>query len=53
MNLSARVVDVDCEKGILTFADGAKIQKDVIIGADGVHVRGPLKFSLLQKYLKS
>ncbi|KAJ5028981.1 hypothetical protein J3E73DRAFT_388494 [Bipolaris maydis] len=34
---SATVTYADCENGILTFADGTAIRKDVIIGADGVH----------------
>lgn len=38
LNLSAQVVDVNCEAGTLTLADGSIVQKDVIIGADGVHV---------------
>jgi len=38
LNLSARVVDVNCEAGTLTLADGSMVRKDIIIGADGVHV---------------
>ncbi|KIM94740.1 hypothetical protein OIDMADRAFT_45659 [Oidiodendron maius Zn] len=37
LNLSTPVVDVNCEAGTLTLADGSTVRKDVIIGADGVH----------------
>ena len=39
VRLSAEVVDVDCETGTLKLADGSVHQKDLIVGADGVHVR--------------
>lgn len=39
LHLSAEVVDVDAEGGVLTFADGRRITKDLIIAADGIHVR--------------
>ena len=38
INLSSEVVDVDCEKGTLTLANGSVHRKDLIIAADGVHV---------------
>jgi salicylate hydroxylase len=38
LHLSKPVVDVDCENGVLKFGDGSTIRKDVIVGADGVHV---------------
>ena len=38
INLSSEVVDVDCEKGTLTLANGSVHQKDLIVAADGVHV---------------
>lgn len=34
---SSRVVKVDPYDAIITFADGTKIQGDLIVGADGVH----------------
>ncbi|KAJ5693119.1 hypothetical protein N7462_002542, partial [Penicillium macrosclerotiorum] len=30
------VTDIDCEEGVLTMEDGSRIQKNIIIGADGV-----------------
>ena len=39
LHLLKNVVDLDCEKGRLTFEDGTSTTKDVVIGADGVHVR--------------
>jgi hypothetical protein len=38
INLSSEVVDVDCEAGVLVLKDGRKVKKDLIVGADGVHV---------------
>lgn len=38
---SAAVVDVDVENNTLVFKDGTKVKADLIIGADGVHVRAP------------
>ncbi|KAH7133854.1 FAD binding domain-containing protein, partial [Dactylonectria macrodidyma] len=37
LHLSSPVASVDCESGVLTFEDGTRVDKDVIIGADGVH----------------
>ncbi|KAM0753464.1 FAD/NAD(P)-binding domain-containing protein [Meredithblackwellia eburnea MCA 4105] len=34
---AARVVDVDCEAGTVTLADGEVVKGDLIIGADGIH----------------
>jgi salicylate hydroxylase len=42
LNISAPVTDVDCENGILKLEDGTVVYKDVIIGADGIHVRSHL-----------
>ncbi|KAL1962936.1 hypothetical protein VTN77DRAFT_9032 [Rasamsonia byssochlamydoides] len=39
INLGAEVVDVDCEEGIVTLADGSTRRKDLIVAADGVHSR--------------
>jgi salicylate hydroxylase len=39
IRLASQVVDVDCETGILTLKDGITFQKDLIIVADGQHVR--------------
>jgi salicylate hydroxylase len=38
LHLNKEVVAVDCESGMLTFADGSKVQKDLIVVADGIHV---------------
>jgi salicylate hydroxylase len=38
LHLAKPVVDVDCENGVLKFEDGSTVRKDVIVGADGVHV---------------
>lgn len=35
---ASEVTNVDCDKGVLTLANGQKHQKDLIIAADGVHV---------------
>lgn len=43
--LSAEVVDVDCEAGIIELADGRIFQKDVVVIADGVHSRFVHKIS--------
>ncbi|TRX94898.1 hypothetical protein FHL15_004359 [Xylaria flabelliformis] len=37
IHLGCEVQNVDCEKGILTLADGSKAQKDLVIIADGAH----------------
>ncbi|KAI1752446.1 FAD/NAD(P)-binding domain-containing protein [Xylaria castorea] len=37
IRLGCEVQNVDCEKGILTLADGSKVQKDLVIVADGAH----------------
>ncbi|KAH8689105.1 hypothetical protein BGW36DRAFT_352497 [Talaromyces proteolyticus] len=37
LHLATRVIDVDCENGILKFEDGTTVSHDVVIGADGVH----------------
>lgn len=39
INLGAEVVDVDCEDGTVTLADGSRHKKDLIVAADGVHSR--------------
>ena len=39
IRLASQVVDVDCESGVLTLKDGATFQKDLIVVADGQHVR--------------
>jgi 2-polyprenyl-6-methoxyphenol hydroxylase-like FAD-dependent oxidoreductase len=39
IRLASQVVDVDCETGILTLKDGTTFQKDLIVVADGQHVR--------------
>lgn len=37
INLAAKVVEVDCELGVLRMADGSVVHKDLIVAADGVH----------------
>ncbi|KAI8947191.1 FAD/NAD(P)-binding domain-containing protein [Xylaria longipes] len=37
IRLGCEVQSVDCEKGVLTLADGSKVQKDLVIIADGAH----------------
>jgi 2-polyprenyl-6-methoxyphenol hydroxylase-like FAD-dependent oxidoreductase len=37
--LATEVAGVDCEKGELTTANGETIRKDLVVVADGVHVR--------------
>lgn len=37
--MSAEVMDIDCEDGIIELSDGQIFRKDVIIVADGVHSR--------------
>ncbi len=41
IRLGSQVVDIDCDAGILTLKDGTKHQKDLIVVADGQHVRAP------------
>jgi salicylate hydroxylase len=38
LNLAAPVTEIDCEKGILKLENGSIVHKDVIVGADGIHV---------------
>lgn len=38
LHLSSAVASVDCEAGVLTLQDGTEVTKDVIVGADGLHV---------------
>ncbi|KAJ2981332.1 hypothetical protein NUW58_g6716 [Xylaria curta] len=37
IHLGREVQSVDCEKGILTLANGSTVQKDLIVIADGAH----------------
>ncbi|KAI0446064.1 FAD/NAD(P)-binding domain-containing protein [Xylaria telfairii] len=37
IRLGCEVLHVDCDKGILTLADGSRVQKDLVIIADGAH----------------
>ncbi|KAF7511713.1 hypothetical protein GJ744_003876 [Endocarpon pusillum] len=45
IRLSAEVMDIDCETGLIELADGQHFRKDVIIIADGVHSRFVHKIS--------
>lgn len=38
MNLGCEVVELDCEKGVLTLVDGRTVKKDLVVLADGAHV---------------
>ncbi len=38
IRLASEVVEVECEEGTLTLADGKKVQKDLLVIADGAHV---------------
>ena len=38
IKLGSEVVDVSCEEGILSFKDGTRVKKDLLIIADGVSV---------------
>lgn len=37
--INHRAIKIDCEAGIVTFANGDIIHADLIIGADGIRVR--------------
>src|SRR2546423_4981899 len=39
IKLASQVVDLDCDSGVLTLKDGTTVQKDVVVVADGQHVR--------------
>lgn len=39
IRLGQRVDDVEIETGVITLKDGATVQKDLVIIADGQHVR--------------
>ena len=41
LSLSSEVVDVNCETGTITLATGKTSKYDVVVVADGVHVRLP------------
>lgn len=38
MNLGCEVTGLDCDKGVLTLADGRTVKKDLVVLADGAHV---------------
>ena len=39
LNLETNVADLDCEKGIIRTSDGAEVEKDTIVLANGLGVR--------------
>jgi 2-polyprenyl-6-methoxyphenol hydroxylase-like FAD-dependent oxidoreductase len=39
IKLASQVVDLDCDSGVLTLKDGMTVQKDLVVVADGQHVR--------------
>ncbi|RYC78812.1 hypothetical protein BFJ63_vAg18313 [Fusarium oxysporum f. sp. narcissi] len=43
LHLSTPVVDVGYDEGILKFEDRTTVIKDVIIGADGIHINANLE----------
>ena len=38
IRLGNQVMDVDCESGVISLKDGSKVQKDLVVVADGQHV---------------
>jgi len=38
LRLASKVVEVDAQNASVTLEDGEKVQGDVLLGADGVHV---------------
>lgn len=38
IRLGSQVMDVDPETGIIVLKDGTKVQKDLVVVADGQHV---------------
>ncbi len=47
IRLGCEVRGVDCDNGVLVLADGTRVQKDLVIIADGAHVSQVLFFSAL------
>lgn len=53
LRLHSEVLQIDCERGTLTLADGTMSHKDLIVAADGVHVSSlaspnPMKIQLTE-----
>lgn len=53
LRLHCEVLEIDCERGALTLADGTMSHKDLIVAADGVHVSSlaslnPLRIQLTE-----
>ncbi len=42
IRLGAQVMDVECETGVIFLKDGSKVQKDLVVVADGQHVSSSL-----------
>jgi hypothetical protein len=38
LHVASEVVDLDCETGTITLANGSTFKKDMIVVADGIHV---------------
>ncbi|KAK8232708.1 hypothetical protein HDK77DRAFT_44726 [Phyllosticta capitalensis] len=37
LRLSSRVIDADCEAGVVFLSDGTSVPGDLVVGADGIH----------------
>lgn len=46
IRLGAQVMDVDPETGVIDLKDGSRVQKDLVLVADGQHVSHPLAHHL-------
>lgn len=53
IRLASQVVGLDCETGVLTLKDGTTIPKDLIVVADGQHVRASVHARYLPPSLSS
>jgi salicylate hydroxylase len=43
IQLESEVVRIDCEEGVFTLVNGEKVQKDLVVIADGAHVSNLLR----------
>jgi hypothetical protein len=49
ITLDSEVIEIDCENGELTLATGKKVQKDLLVVADGAHVSNPALCGLARR----